>query len=97
MSNNYEKNPNEIGAGWKKEGKNGPYVSLSLDINGETVNCNIFKIQYKQPKQANWPDYRVLSFNDNPQQTQRRSNPPSNYNRQQTQRPPQQQRENVDF
>lgn len=50
----YEKDPSEIGALWKKEGKKGPY--LSGLINGQSVVA----FPNTNKKSDNQPDYRVL-------------------------------------
>jgi uncharacterized protein (DUF736 family) len=57
MSERYEKNPNELGAIWKKESPKGTYYSGSITVNGELINIVMFKTDKKSP---NAPDWRIL-------------------------------------
>jgi hypothetical protein len=49
----FEKDPNEIGSLWAKEGRKGPY--LTGEVNGVKVVC--FAVDSKNPKAPTW---RVL-------------------------------------
>lgn len=49
---------NEIGALWKRTGKNGEYLSGSIQIEGVAYELKIFPNQYK--KQDKHPDMKVF-------------------------------------
>lgn len=53
----YEKDPNELGALWTKNGAKGEYMTGTLEFNGEKVNIVCFKQQKRGEKS---PDWRVL-------------------------------------
>lgn len=57
----FEKDPNEIGALWVKEGRKGPYMTGT--INGEKVV--LFKNGNKNSEKS--PDWRVLKSQPKPE------------------------------
>jgi uncharacterized protein (DUF736 family) len=51
---------NRVGAGWRKESKNGhPYISCEIEHNGEKIRFRLFKNDRKQ-EGTKQPDYNVL-------------------------------------
>lgn len=53
-----EKNPDEIGALWKKTSAKSQYLSGSLEVNGQKINIVCFLNTRKQKESQ--PDYRIL-------------------------------------
>lgn len=54
----YQKNPDEIGAIWVREGQNGKYMTGKVTVNGQEIPIVCFLNSYK--KNDNQPDYRIL-------------------------------------
>lgn len=48
---------NSIGAMWKKDGKNGPFLTGSLEIDGKKISFIAFKNSYKE--KDNHPDFKI--------------------------------------
>ncbi len=59
-----DKNPNELGALWKKVSQKGEYMSGTLTINGEKINIVCFENRYK--KEDKHPDWIVLRSKGRP-------------------------------
>lgn len=53
----YEKNPDEIGALWEKEGRKGKYLSGYVEIGALKTNIMCFRVSSDKP---NAPKYRIL-------------------------------------
>ena len=54
----YERDPNELGVLWEKSGRNGPWFSGSLEIDGQKVPIVVFRNGNKRSEKA--PDWRIL-------------------------------------
>ena len=63
-SNNNEWKERDIGALWKREGKNQRYLSGKLTINGKVTNVVVFVNKYKEKE--NQPDFRI--YEDRPRE-----------------------------
>lgn len=54
----FEKDPNELGVLWEKDGNRGPYFTGSLEIDGTKHQIVVFKNGNKRSEKA--PDWRIL-------------------------------------
>lgn len=52
------RNPDEIGALWKKQGKRGEFLSGELELDGKRQRVVVFPIDRKPNPNA--PDFRIL-------------------------------------
>lgn len=52
-----------VGAGWKKQGKNGPYMSLEVDM-GIMGKFKAMMFPNTKKKSANEPDYSIVIPDD---------------------------------
>jgi uncharacterized protein (DUF736 family) len=59
------KNPNRIGACWKKVADTGTYLSGQIEINGEKININIYTNKFKEKETQ--PDFVI--YKQKPKQT----------------------------
>lgn len=67
----YEKSPDDVGAGWLRDGNSGQYISLSLDITPDMVGTRIPFVMFPKKSKTSdkQPDYTVLKskkFNSAP-------------------------------
>jgi len=63
-SNNNEWKERDIGALWKREGKNQRYLSGKLNIDGKVTNVVVFVNKFKEKE--NQPDFRI--YEDRPRE-----------------------------
>ena len=54
---NYKTPENQVGVGWKKQGKNGEYINLVIKVGDLSYNYGVFE---QEKRGTNGPDYRVL-------------------------------------
>jgi uncharacterized protein (DUF736 family) len=55
----------KIGAAWKKEGKNGPFLSGEIEHGNEKVSFLIFPSKEKKGEKS--PDYVIYTVSDDEQ------------------------------
>ena len=54
----YEKDPNDLGACWEKQGQYGTYMTGLLEIDGVKIPIVLFKTKEKKSEKS--PDWRIL-------------------------------------
>lgn len=50
----FEKKPGELGALWKRESASGPFLSGTLEINGQVIDVTCSPITSQNPKAPAW-------------------------------------------
>ena len=67
-TNNTQKNPNELGAVWLREGNGKKYYFGKLTLDGKELQFVMFKNDRKEPgsKQPDWRIYRSQPRSDSP-------------------------------
>ena len=65
MQQNRERDPDEIGALWKKQGQRGEFFSGEVEINGVKQRVVVFPVGRKSSENA--PDFRILKARERQQ------------------------------